>query len=185
MHGLLSFLAVLVRIEVFLIIVRILISWFPDIDPWNPLVRALRMVVDPVLRPFRALLPSMSGIDFSPLLAIVVLRAVGDVLDVYSVGGSVDATRLAAGVLERLILDIVLIVIVVVLLRVLVSLFHADPWHPAVRFIRDMSSPLVRPFAGALPRMRAVDSAAVVALGVFIAVYFVAQWALDQLVLHI
>src|SRR5438270_14040248 len=55
-----------------LILARMVVSWL-NLSPWNPLVRWLRRIVDPILRPFRRMLPSFGGIDFSPLLAILVI----------------------------------------------------------------------------------------------------------------
>jgi YggT family protein len=51
------------------IIIRALISWVNP-DPWNPIVRFLYQVTEPVLRPIRRLLPN-SAIDFSPLIVIL------------------------------------------------------------------------------------------------------------------
>ncbi|MCB9756836.1 MAG: YggT family protein [Candidatus Omnitrophica bacterium] len=59
-----------------LILVRALISWVSP-DPYNPIVRFLYQVTEPILEPIRRFLP-VSGIDFSPLvafLAIFVLRS--------------------------------------------------------------------------------------------------------------
>ena len=37
------------------------------------MVRLLTRIVDPVLHPIRALLPSTMGMDFSPMVAILIL----------------------------------------------------------------------------------------------------------------
>ena len=77
MHQLAQIVNLLVRIETLLIFARVLLSWFPGIPPWHPLVRALAAVTDPVLLPFRRMLPTIGGLDFSPIVAIVVLQVVG------------------------------------------------------------------------------------------------------------
>ncbi len=53
------------------IIIRALVSWVNP-DPWNPIVRFLYQVTEPVLRPIRRRLPA-TGIDFSPLIVIVAI----------------------------------------------------------------------------------------------------------------
>lgn len=57
-----------------IIIVRIFLTWIPTIN-WNaqPFV-FLRAVVDPLLNPFRALIPSVGGLDFSPIIAIIFIQ---------------------------------------------------------------------------------------------------------------
>ncbi|MDH4320956.1 MAG: YggT family protein [Desulfobulbaceae bacterium] len=60
-----------------IIIGRALISWVNP-DPYNPIVRFLREVTDPVLRRINRFVPlAAGGIDFSPMLliaAIIFLR---------------------------------------------------------------------------------------------------------------
>jgi YggT family protein len=54
------------------ILVTSLLSWIQP-DPRNPIVRVLHAITDPVLHPIRVLLPSLGGMDFSPLVAILIL----------------------------------------------------------------------------------------------------------------
>lgn len=165
---------ILLYVETLLILVRVALSWFPGIDPWNPLVRFLRAVVDPVLRPFRAILPTFGGIDFSPILAIIVLgwlsRLITNLANAYFNPGQEIGFAIA-----EIVLTIIIVFSVIVLLRVLISVFQADPWHPVVQVIRQMSNPLIRPFAAVIPRSRGIDLAAVAALVVYVVLYFVAR----------
>jgi len=61
-----------IQILIYLIVITSLLSWFQP-KPGNPAVRLLHAVVDPVLHPIRAILPSAMGMDFSPMVAIVIL----------------------------------------------------------------------------------------------------------------
>lgn len=65
-------------IYMWIIIGRAVVSWV-NADPYNPIVRFLYNVTEPVLSAIRRRVPvSYSGIDFSPILvilAIVFLRA--------------------------------------------------------------------------------------------------------------
>ncbi|WP_258359349.1 YggT family protein [Moorella sulfitireducens] len=59
-----------------LIIARILLSWFPH-NPYHPIMRFIYEVTEPVLAPFRRLMPRTSiPIDFSPIIAVLVLQLV-------------------------------------------------------------------------------------------------------------
>lgn len=54
-----------------LVIIRALISWVSP-DPFNPIVRFINAVTEPVLAPFRRIIPSYTiGIDFSPIFALI------------------------------------------------------------------------------------------------------------------
>jgi YggT family protein len=57
---------------VWILIIRALISWVSP-DPYNPVVRFLLRVTEPVLRPIRQRLPATMGIDFSPMIVIIVI----------------------------------------------------------------------------------------------------------------
>jgi YggT family protein len=61
-----------IQILILLIVASSLLTWFQP-NPRNPLVRLLHTVVDPVLHPIRAILPSAMGMDFSPMVAILIL----------------------------------------------------------------------------------------------------------------
>lgn len=55
-----------------IIIARALISWVNP-DPYNPIVRFLYSATEPVLGRIRRILPFMSGLDLSPLIAILAI----------------------------------------------------------------------------------------------------------------
>ena len=73
--SLLSFVA---RIYILLLIVRAVVSWFP-IDPYSSLYRFLVKVTEPILAPIRSILPE-TGIDFSPILAILLIQIIVNIL---------------------------------------------------------------------------------------------------------
>ena len=60
-------------VYIFIVIARALISWVNP-DPYNPIVRFLHNVTDPVLDRIRRLIPlNLGGIDLSPLVLLIAL----------------------------------------------------------------------------------------------------------------
>ncbi len=55
-----------------IIIAGAVLSWVSP-DPSNPLVRFLRRVTEPVLRPIRRRLPTGMGLDFSPMVVLLAI----------------------------------------------------------------------------------------------------------------
>jgi len=54
-------------------IIRAVLSWVSP-DPYNPIVRALYAITEPVLSQLRRRLPLFAGsIDFSPVVAILII----------------------------------------------------------------------------------------------------------------
>ncbi len=65
-------LRLLAYLYIFAIVIFALLSWVNP-DPANPVVPLLWRLTSPVLTPARQLLPSMGGIDISPMLVIILL----------------------------------------------------------------------------------------------------------------
>lgn len=76
----------LLDVYFWVVFARAVISWVSP-DPYNPIVRFLRLVTEPALRPFRRLLPphKVGGLDLSPLLVLVLIQFVKNGL-IYSFG---------------------------------------------------------------------------------------------------
>ena len=62
-----------------LLIANALISFAP-LEPWHPVRRTLNQLAEPILRPFRNILPPTGAIDFSPMLALIVIQILGQIL---------------------------------------------------------------------------------------------------------
>ncbi|NJK68211.1 MAG: YggT family protein [Microcoleus sp. CSU_2_2] len=67
-------LATFLQIYLVLMIFRVLLSWFPNINWYDPPFSILSQLTDPYLNLFRSLIPPLGGIDFSPLIAFFVLQ---------------------------------------------------------------------------------------------------------------
>lgn len=63
-------LGMVLTLYMYIVIARALLSWVNP-DPRNPIVRFLYNATEPLLYRVRRVLPSMGGIDFSPLVVIV------------------------------------------------------------------------------------------------------------------
>ncbi len=58
---------------IWIIIARALLSWVNP-DPFNPIVRFLYRITEPVLRPIRRRLPTRDmGLDLSPMVVLLIL----------------------------------------------------------------------------------------------------------------
>jgi YggT family protein len=70
-----SILGVLISAYTWIIIIAAVITWVRP-DPYNPIVRALRSLTEPAQYQVRKRLPFVyaGGIDFSPLIIILVLQ---------------------------------------------------------------------------------------------------------------
>ena len=64
---------IVLTLYMWIIIARAVLSWVNP-DPYNPIVRFLYRVTEPILEPIRRRLPMQGmGIDFSPIVVILVI----------------------------------------------------------------------------------------------------------------
>lgn len=68
-------LAALIQLLILAILARAVLSWFVR-DPSNPIMQALNSITDPILEPLRRIMPRMGMMDFTPLVAIIVLSII-------------------------------------------------------------------------------------------------------------
>jgi len=59
----------------FAIVIQIILGWVAPMTQ-NPVAAIAGSMAEPILRPFRRLIPPFGGIDISPILAIIALKAV-------------------------------------------------------------------------------------------------------------
>lgn len=63
------------RLFVFAIIIRVILSWIAP-GSYNPATAIIHTLTDRILAPFRRIIPSLGGLDLSPLAAIILITAV-------------------------------------------------------------------------------------------------------------
>ena len=63
-----------------ILIIRVLLTWFPNLDMSNPILVNLWAITDPYLNFFRGIIPPLGGLDLSPILAFIVIRVVQGIL---------------------------------------------------------------------------------------------------------
>jgi YggT family protein len=68
-------LAALIQLLVLAIFIRAILSWVAP-DPYNPIVRALDAITEPILQPLRQVVPRLGMIDITPLVAIILLSVI-------------------------------------------------------------------------------------------------------------
>ena len=65
----------------YLLIIRVLLTWFPNLDWSNPILANLSAITDPYLNIFRGIIPPIGGIDISPILAFLLLNFAQSILN--------------------------------------------------------------------------------------------------------
>lgn len=98
--GLLILLKTIGLLIFWVLLVMAIMSWVSQ--GRSPIEYVLIQLADPLLRPIRRLLPAMGGIDFSPMILVLLLyvinMGVAEVLQEYAAAGAVDGVMSAVTV---------------------------------------------------------------------------------------
>jgi YggT family protein len=83
----LGFISYLITLYTYIVIANVIMSWlmaFGVINAYNPMVRSIwqgiNAVTEPLLRPIRNMLPSMGGLDISPIILLLACTFVQSVV---------------------------------------------------------------------------------------------------------
>jgi YggT family protein len=75
-----QFLFYILQVFQLILLARVILSWFPNVDRSNPIIRLLYDVTEPILRPVRDMLPQTGMIDLSPLIVFLIIQVLGMIL---------------------------------------------------------------------------------------------------------
>ena len=67
------------EILTYIIFIRVILSWFPH-NPYQPLIKLVYQISDPVLGPIRNFVSPIGGIDISPIIAIFMIQLIKNII---------------------------------------------------------------------------------------------------------
>jgi YggT family protein len=159
-------------IYIWIILLRAIISWVNP-DPFNPAVKFLRNITDPVLVPARRLFPFGGLIDLSPIivilillfLRIVIVQLLLNISHSFTPNLPPSDTSLNGFVILGIfiyalvtILDMIInVIIFIIIVRAILSWISPDPRNPIVLSIYAMTEPILRPIKRIIPPMGPID----------------------------
>lgn len=82
LYSVVELLQSILNLFMFLILIRIILSWISP-GGYNPVMAVIGQISEPVIAKFRRLLPPMSGFDFSPMLALILIFFLQSSLNYY------------------------------------------------------------------------------------------------------
>jgi YggT family protein len=180
--------SIAVMVYIWVIIIRALISWVNP-NPFNPVVKFLRDITDPVLVPARRLFPVGGMLDLSPIIVIVILLflriLIVQVLLYISRAPELIDVLIVLGIVVYAIfimLDMIINVIIFILVvRAILSWVSPDPRNPIVLSIYAISEPILRPVKQIIPPMGAIDLTPLLVILILFAVKYLLTGALNPL----
>ncbi len=77
--SILTLLNIVFTLYSFAILARALLPWF-RISPYHPVMQFLIRITEPILAPLRQFIPPMGGLDFTPIVALLLLSVLEQIL---------------------------------------------------------------------------------------------------------
>jgi YggT family protein len=176
---------IVLQVYLWIIIIGALISWVNP-DPYNPIVRFLRKATDPLFFWLRRNIPLvMYGIDFSPILAIMLILFVDyTFVPMIREQGNVLANILmGTGYTINSFLQSYLVLVVI---AALISFVSPNPYNPIVRILAALTEPVFSWFRRRLPLIvGGLDLTPALVIGIIILMDKVVSFTLIQMGLNL
>ena len=118
-------------------------------DFYNPLCHAIVTVTNPLLRPLRRYVPSVSNLDTASILLMLTLQLVSSFLVVLLLGHTPGLLGLLLVAVAELISKAIYLFIFAIFIRIVLSWVAPHTYNPVIGVIDSISAPLLRPWRGA------------------------------------
>lgn len=153
---------------IMVVMLRFLLQW-ARADFYNPLAQFLVRITQPVLHPFRRIVPGWGGVDLPALVVMVLLQMLALALLMMIAGVSPRIDYLILRTPAELISLLLNIYLIAIFMRVLLSWINPHGYNPAMTIILSLTEPVMRPFRAIIPPIAGIDLsplAAIVAIQV-------------------
>jgi YggT family protein len=146
-------------------------------DYYNPISKTLVKLTNPLLVPFRKIIPGVGGIDWAALvlaflLEVALVSAIQLVL-----GGALSFTILPYALLQLINLALNFYFYGMIIL-VIASFVAPNTYNPAISLLNQLIDPLLRPIRKILPSMAGLDFSPMVLM---FGIYLMRQYFLPAL----
>jgi len=154
---------------IFTVLVRLILQ-LVRADFHNPVSQFIFRFTNPMLLPFRRLIPGLFGIDMAAVVLLVILQALEIVITHLLMGMGLHTPLLfLSELVGRIIQHAAQLYILCILVTVVVSWINPGmAFHPVVRLLQQIIEPIMRPARRILPPINGIDLSPILAI-IFIA----------------
>ena len=157
---------VLFTMYIYAVIIRMLLG-LTRADFYNPFSQFILTVTNPVLTPLRKFIPSISGIDTSAIVLILILKFVELVLRNFLIGKQVLLSSLILPTIVEVLHQVLNVFIFAIIILVIISWvspqMHSQS-NPITPILRSITEPLIRPARKLIPPVGIFDLSTFVVL---------------------
>ncbi len=151
MYNLIGLLAKLTSVYSMLCFIRILLSWIPSLS-YSKVTQILAKICDPYLNLFRKIPLQFANLDFSPIIALIVLSGISSIFQTVAVMEKISLGVILAIIIQMIwaaISSILLFLIILLVIRLVVLLLNKDSigfWASLDSLIYKITRPITKLF---------------------------------------
>ncbi len=143
----------LMSVLLFFVVMRFLLQ-LVKADFYNPLSQAIVKGTQPLLRPFRKVIPGFWGIDFASLVLIIIIQVIASTLLLLTIGFSISSANPFVFMLWGLLgaaTYITGILFVAMIITIIGSFIQQMHYHPLFMLASQIVEPFARPIRKIIP----------------------------------
>ena len=127
-------------------------------DSFNPLSGLIIKVTNPLLKPLRRKIPGYLGVDWSSVVALLLVQALEVTLVELIVSGEILAfSGLIILTVTHLLKTILYIYLFIIIVQVIISWINPDAYNPITMIMYQLSEPILRPVRRTIPSAGGFD----------------------------
>ncbi len=162
-HAVSYLIGTLIDLYVAAILLRVLLQCVRA-DFYNPLSQFLIRVTNPVVVPFRRIIPSIGPVDTGSVVVMYLLQAAGVFLVTAIGAATLSPLQIIVYAGIKLVMMLLLTYTVLIIVGVILSWIGGRVRHPIVPLIFQLTEPVLRPFRKIIPPIAGIDLSPLFAL---------------------
>jgi YggT family protein len=131
-------------------------------DYYNPISQGIVTATNPIIAPFRKLLPTLGRFDLANMLAAILCQTVGIGLIVWLSGASLFAPVYLLWAMVGILASLLNIYFFALLIMVIASWLAPYSNHPALALVRELTEPVCEPVRRLIPAVGGLDFSIIV-----------------------
>lgn len=123
---------------------------------FSPIAEMIRKVTNPVVKPFRKIIPNKGRVDYAAILLTVGFTFLHYFIILYISGAAAPVVDLLLFSLQRLLLQVLNLLFWILIIRAIMSWF-SNGSNPLEYVLMELTEPMLRPIRNILPPMGGLD----------------------------
>ena len=116
------------------------------VNSYNPLSEVIMKVTNPVLKPLRRMIPGYYGVDWSSIVALLLIQSLEIIITQLIIRGDVIAINaLFILTMANLLKMILYIYMFTIIIQVIISWINPSAYNPIVTIMSQLTDPILRP----------------------------------------